>query len=99
MYVIATGTGVVVIVVALAVVAVVLIFALSLRGRDLRRDKRVADDRDRQHVDERPKSDWQADLALARRQPFRVADPIDPTCTAAGACGADDSCCVRVAPS
>jgi hypothetical protein len=51
----AIGTGVVVIVVAVAVVLVVLIIALSLRGRDVRRDKRVAEDRERRQVDEPPK--------------------------------------------
>jgi hypothetical protein len=56
-FVIATATGVVVIVVAIAVVLIVAIVALSLRGRDVRRDKRVAEDRERRKVDEPPSSD------------------------------------------
>jgi Flp pilus assembly protein TadB len=56
-FVLAMGTGVVVIVVAVAVVLIVLVVALSLRGRDLRRDKRVADDRERRKIDEPPSSD------------------------------------------
>jgi hypothetical protein len=54
--VLATGTGVVVIVVAVAVVLVVAIVAFSLRGRDLRRDKRLAEARDRPPADKPPKS-------------------------------------------
>jgi hypothetical protein len=54
MFVIATGAGVVVIVVAVAVVLVVLIIALALRGRDVRRDKRVSADRERRQIDEPP---------------------------------------------
>jgi len=57
MFVLAVGTGVVVIVVAAAVVLVVLTIALSLRGRDLRRDRRVAEDRERRQADEPPKPD------------------------------------------
>jgi hypothetical protein len=53
----AIGTGVVVVVVAVAVVVLVLIVALSLRGRDLRRDKRVAEDRERRGADEPPTPD------------------------------------------
>ncbi|MGA2470878.1 MAG: hypothetical protein ABSG64_09330 [Solirubrobacteraceae bacterium] len=56
MLVLATGTGVVVIVVAVAVVLVVAIVAFSLRGRDLRRDKRLAEARDRPPADKPPKS-------------------------------------------
>jgi hypothetical protein len=47
----------VVIVVAVAVVAVVAIVALSLRGREIRADKRIAQARDGDSAHEPPKPD------------------------------------------